>query len=194
MSTIKTLDVSKYSGEISVGHWQDVYNRGYDLAIVGAWHGTTSNLTAPNTIANARKVGMKVAAYTVLNAESGSKSVHEAIRACGDQSKYLSFMALDVELRGLTHQIFNDAANELIRGEIKGCVYTRYSFWHDDMGNPEWGMVFPLWDAEYDDKADLALAKPFGGWTSAVGKQFHGSTNKLGFNADLSVFDAEWVG
>ena len=192
---IHALDVSKYTGLVTQEEWTAAQSRGYTLAIVGAWHGTTDNPNAQNTLYNARQVGMTVAAYTVLNAEDGSQSVHEAFRACGDQAEHLAFMALDVEVMGLTHKIFNDARNSLVSADVKGCVYTRYSFWHDQLGNPRWGSDLPLWDADYNDGPNLVLDRPYGGWTvdKVIGKQYQGSTSRLGFNADLSVFAADWL-
>ena len=194
MNVVQALDVSKYSGEISQEQWGSAKSRGYDLAIVGAWHGTTANDHARNTLYNASQAGLIVAAYTVLNAEDGAKSVHDGFRACGDQADTLKFMALDVEVAGLTHKIFNAADNALISADVKACVYTRYSWWHDKMGNPEWGVVLPLWNADYEGGDTLRITKGYGGWTqtSLVGKQFQGSNSRLGFNADLNVFREDW--
>ena len=191
---IQAADVSDYSGLITQAQWEQVKRRGIELAIVGAWHGTEANQFARDTIYNARLADLDVAAYTVLNSMDGSKTVHEGFRACGDQSNFLAFMALDVEELGVTHQIFNDAHNALVSAESKGCVYSRYSFWHGNLGNPGWGVDLPLWDARYDGDPHLILTTQYGSWTqeNTVGKQYQGSNSRLGINADLSVFARDW--
>lgn len=61
----------------------------------------------------------------------------------------------------------------------------------------EWSTVFgsyspvvdnsvPLWFATYDGVQSLALNTPFGGWTSAVGKQYTDQSASGSF--DLNVF------
>ena len=194
MDTVKALDVSKWTGAVSTAQWAAALSRGYNLAVVGAWHGTQANDFAEATLKNARSAGLDVAAYCVLNSEDGSRSIHDAMQACGDQSEYLSFMALDIEVQGLNHQIFNDAANTLASVEVISCVYTRYSFWHDTLGNPEWGINLPLWTADYESGDSLVIERNYGLWTqeNTIGRQYQGSNNRLGFNADLNIFKAGW--
>ena len=196
MKLTHALDVSKWSGLISEAEWQAAKSRGFTLAIVGAWHGTEANEYAQETILNAYNAGMQVAAYTVLNAEDGHKSVLSALEACGDQTDNLLFMALDVEVVGLTEKVFDEAHIELLTSDVVACVYTRSSFWKGTLGNPNWGIGLPLWDANYDGVDQLILTNNYGGWnqTSIVGKQYTGSNTRLGFDADCSVFNAEWVG
>ena len=67
-------------------------------------------------------------------------------------------------------------------------IYSSPGEWSNIFGS--YGVVldtsFPLWFATYDNVESLALKQPFGGWSSAVGKQYTDVSASGQF--DLNVF------
>ena len=193
---IHAADVSMYSGLITVPQWQNAKAKGIDLAIVGSWHGRSGNQNAQATLSAARMAGMKTATYTVLNGLSGDEAVKRAMDACGTEWGHCRFCALDIEIDGFADGIMMQALYELSEMAMLTCIYTRADFWeHHLHPGATWGADknIPLWDANYNRSPNLILPHYYGGWRFAVGHQFQGSNNRLGFNADLNVFSASWV-
>ena len=197
MTIINALDVSLYSGDIQTYQWEQAKARGYDLAIVGAWHGAEANTYAQSTLGSAMSGGILVASYCALNDMDGRYAVMQALAACGEHTRYLKFMSLDVELKGVSSKILMDAINAVNDADVRPCIYTSRSKWSELMSNSTIASSgnIALWDANYNDGPTLKLAKPYGGWSASqvVGKQYQGSNTRLGFNADLSVFRKEWI-
>ena len=191
---IRAADVSRWSGQITEAQWKSAKeNHGIELAIVGAWHGAEANEHCEASLHNAQDAGLQIAAYAVLNGMRGDESIERAKAACGMPWWDLAFAALDVEVRGVTRRIIASAATKVTHGGLRPIIYTGAWFWRGRLGNPDWAAGLPLWDSRYDGKLDLEFPDPYGPWTKIVGKQYEGSNSDLGFNADLSVFDAEWL-
>ena len=195
---IRAADVSKYGGAVSSEKWAKASaDHGVGLAIVGSWHGRDANPHAAQTLCAAADAGLAVATYAVLNSRDGCATVGLAKSACGEQWPNLSFVALDIELDGVTRQVVAGAASEVVAAGLRPIVYTGRWFWASSrhLGNPTWASHLPLWDSHYDGVEALVLHPVYGGWSSAdvVGKQYRGSNNGLGFSCDLSVFDPGFV-
>ena len=187
-------DVSVWSGQISEARWKAAKdNHGIGLAIVGAWHGGQSNWHCASTLHTAKAAGLNVATYAVLNQLSGAESVAHARDACGPFWKSLKFVALDIEVRGVTEDAIDEATRTVAADGLQPIIYTGAWFWRGRLGNPDWAADLPLWDSRYDGKQDLAFPDPYGPWASVVGKQYEGSNGDLGFSSDLSVFDRCWL-
>ena len=63
---MRAIDVSVYSGEIPVEKWRAVKAEGYDLAIVGLFHGRTVNRYAAQQMRAAHEAGMLLAGYVLI--------------------------------------------------------------------------------------------------------------------------------
>lgn len=68
-------------------------------------------------------------------------------------------------------------------------IYTGLWFWQGYMGNTPMFSAYPLWDSNYDNVPDANVGfVPYGGWTHATIKQYHGTTTLEGVpNVDLNV-------
>ena len=187
-------DVSKWGGQISEGQWAKAReDHGLEIAVVGSWHGHSSNRYANATLNAAVAAELIPATYIVLNDRDGAETITLGKTAVGDQWQNLAFVALDIELPGVTQQVITDAAMAVRADGLTPIVYTGRWFWDGHLGNPVWAKDLPLWDSVYDDHPAVELVHPYGGWTSAIAKQYHGTTQVLGFSADLSAFDRQWV-
>ena len=194
---IRAADVSLYSGSISEAQWQHAAAMGIKLAIVGLWTGTQHNDYAVPTLVNARRVGLTTAGYVLLNGMPGAQSIQICADLIGREMSSLNFLALDVELYGVTQAIVEDAAKAVSDLDMVSCIYTSASKWKELLGNPDFAAKagLQLWSAHYGTPENLDEDPGYGGWSQALllGKQYRGSNTRLGFNADLSVFRKEWV-
>ena len=196
---ITAADVSVYTGAVSSDEWihakQAVSGPSLELAIVGSWHGLETNIYAESTLQAARQAGLLTATYIVLNARSGQETIQVGLAACGKQEvPLLGFVALDIELRGVTEKIITDALAEIRAHNLRPIIYTGAWFWKGRLGNPDWACGTPLWTSSYNGQRTLDdPALPYGPWKTCVGHQYVGSDSSLGFSADLSVFSLEWI-
>ena len=192
-------DISKYTGPVSTSQWACAREQhGINLAIVGSWHGHDANPSCEASLSNAAEAGLGTATYLVIDSTNSALPVWNAALACGAMWSHLTFAAIDLELNGVTENALLDAEKYLNAGGQRPIIYTGSWFWASSrhLSNPTWGSHLPLWDSHYDGRAELTLARPYGGWTqkSLVGKQYVGSNRTLGFECDLSVFDSTWLG
>ena len=167
---------------------------GIQLAIVGSWHGLSANGYAAHTLDAARHAGLQVATYIALNSMAGADSVARGLKACWDYSD-LCFVALDVEIKGVTVDIISDAVSAVSAAKLIPIIYTGGWFWYGKFGDPHDFSHLPLWTSRYDGYADLTVNwKPYGGWEAPAAKQYEGTNHTLGFGNDLSVFDMTALG
>ena len=198
MELTRAADVSMYGGLVTTEQWVAAKkDHGIGLAIVGSWHGRVSNPYCEETLTNAVAAGLRIATYAALNSRSGEDTVWFAAAACGEHWPDLAFVALDIEIDGVTEQVVKDAEASVTAGNLRPIIYTGRWFWsgHRHLGNPTWACYLPLWDSHYDGLEELVLSPTYGGWTTQdlVGKQYLGSNNALGFSCDLSVFEAAYL-
>lgn len=195
------VDVSIYTGEVTLSTWQQMKQTGWEFAIVGAWHGRNQNTYAQQQLRGARQANMMVAAYLLLNFDnvdqSGYWQVEQALAAIGDQKSYLFFMAIDVELPegwAITvnvNQRIQQAIDRVTQAGLRPIIYTSRGEWQTLTADTTAFVSLPLWDAQWDTTADLnANWIPYGGWVTRVGKQYSGNATLFGKNLDLNVFEA----
>ena len=185
----RATDVSVWGGPINYPQWRTAKGDGIKLAIVGSWHGLSYNSYAAHSLASARHAGLQVATYVALNDMAGADSVARGLKACGDYSD-LCFVALDVEIKGVTVDIISDAVSAVSAAKLIPIIYTGSWFWYGKFGDPHDFAHLPLWTSLYDGHADLTVNwKPYGGWEAPAAKQYEGTNHTLGFGNDLSVFD-----
>ena len=191
---VRAADISKWSGAVTEAQWAAARDQcGIGLAIVGSWHGREANHDCVASLRAADSVGLLTATYLVLNSLAGADSVSRAQVACGTLWPSLTFAALDMELRGVSETIVEEAADAVRVARLRPLIYTGSWFWRGRLDNPGWAADLPLWDSRYDGRQVLDFPEPYGPWTEIVGKQYRGTNTALGFSCDLSVFDANWL-
>ena len=204
---VKAADVGVFTPTVTTRQWEQARDdHGVSLAIVGVWSGRPHDPNpAPASLQNARKAGLDVAVYAVTNAHPGAWTVNHALFLASDSefSQHdLRFFCLDVEVVGapLTRQQFDDACGAIAGAGLRPLIYSGKWFWDGGgdrhMDNPTWAAEADvgLWASIYDGRFDLNFEDKFGGWGKLIGKQYTSKGERqLGFLADLSAFDADWV-
>jgi GH25 family lysozyme M1 (1,4-beta-N-acetylmuramidase) len=205
------IDVSSYSGPISVEQFQALRSLGYEFVIVQAWGGTARNPHASSQIANALRAGMQVAAYCLLKYDptpNGAQQVDEAIRAIGnDLIRNLSFLAIDVELpqdwrlEANPTQRIDNAIRRVREWNLRHVIYTSENNWIRITNNSVEFNGIPLWEARWPNVVNWGFFREqprFGGWSRRVGWQFQGdvyltTTEPYNLLVDLNVFDRSFL-
>lgn len=203
--TVRGVDLSVYQGAVGRRSWVAMARDGVEVAVVGSWHGLRSNPHAPSNLLEARMADLTVATYMAINdSRSGRAHVEAGRAACANQWRGLRFAAIDVEVRGVTEEILDDALAAVEELGGRPAIYTGRWFWNwwalalghlPGLDRPR-GVcryaTYPLWTALYDGRPTLDVPL-YGGWQRAVGHQYAGTTPAYGTHVDLNVFDAEWV-
>ena len=197
---MKAIDISMYQRHPGESWWRRVFADGWELAIVGSWHGRSANPDAERNLLEAKAAGLLIATYVALNAGSGRTAVQNGKRACGRAWGGLVFVAIDCEIDGITAPIISEAIDEVERDGLRPIIYTANWWWNGHFGNPDDFRHLPLWSADYDLDPALALSPAYGGWTDAdlAGKQYDGSTEDRhpmlhGVEVDKNTFDRNFV-
>ena len=123
-----------------------------DLAIVGSWHGSRSNEYAEATLHAARKAGLMTATYIVVIDKPSAISY--GLEACGNEAEHLSFVALDIEVRGVTEKSITDSIRDVHAGSHRAAIYTGAWFWQGRLGNPKWASHIPALGLELQRPPD----------------------------------------
>lgn len=189
------VDYSMYQGRVG----EDVLKRmvvgGVVGVCVGSWHGKCLNEFAEANLRDARGLKLKTATYTVLNSSDGRAPVAQARNACGMEWTALKFVALDVEVPGVTEQAIRDAIDEVRFWGQRPCLYTGNWFWDlwaARLGHDPVVLNPPTWLAYYNGKQDLDVpTRPSYG--PIVGHQYAGTTSRYGTQVDLNAFDPAWI-
>ncbi len=205
------IDVSSYSGPISVEQFQALRSLGYEFVIVQAWGGISRNPHASSQITNALRAGMQIAAYCLLKYDSsttGAQQVDEAISAIGNNLVgNLRFLAIDVELPqgwGVGTNPVARIQNAIARARAYGLrvvIYTNQNYWNLITNNSIDFNNIPLWEARWRNVEDWSFFREqprFGGWSRRIGWQFQGdvyltTTEPYNLLVDLNVFDRSFL-
>lgn len=197
---MNAIDISVYQGHPGENWWRRLARDGWELAIVGSWHGASHNPHAEANLLEAKRAGFHIATYVALNAGSGRTAVRNGKQACGRAWDDLAFVAIDCETDGIAPAIISEAIDEVKQEGLRPIIYTAYWWWHGHFGNPDSFRHMPLWSADYDLDPALNLSPAYGGWTEAelVGKQYDGSTEHrhpmlYGVEVDMNIFDGSFV-
>lgn len=197
---IRAIDVSEWGGEIKEERWRGAYEAGYRLAIVQAWGGGPvpggKNAYCAQQLAAARKAGMMTAIYFHLPPDTTTQThllVQAVKEAAGEEYQHVKFVAVDIEDEQLRPLHPTDSRGRLANAisHIKDkpvVVYTSGRMWGKVMGNMGGFEQYPLWDAQYDKKAELDVGwVAYGGWRERAMKQFQGTTQVAGISVDLNI-------
>jgi len=194
------IDISMYQGHPGPDWWQQLRSDGWELAIVGSWHGLSPNQHAEQNLKEAKAAGLRTATYIALNSGAGRESVRKGKRACGSAWADLAFVAIDCETDGITKTIISEAEAEVRNENLRPIIYTAGWWWRDRFGDPDDFKHLPLWNADYDQVPARDFPSPYGGWalSDLKGKQYDGSTRQrhpmlFGVEVDKNNFDGDWV-
>ncbi|HUV73876.1 MAG TPA: GH25 family lysozyme [Anaerolineae bacterium] len=197
---MRGIDVSVYSGEITIDQWRKVKADGYGLAVVGLFHGRTVNRYAGQQLGAAIQAGLNVAAYVLIAPWTGWNAAQQVAAGLAEAQVYRSslwFVAVDVEIDGVTGKMVREALDAVKEMGHRPIIYTGGWWWQNRFNFSD----YPLWAAQYpafltDEPENLLhTVKLFGGWTreKLVGWQYKGTTDLHGVNCDLNWFDETFV-
>lgn len=202
MTTEKWTDVSKWQGDVSAASLQAMQRDGHAGVCVGSWHGLDANPYAARVLARARGLGLRTATYIVVNNRPGAWTVDQARAACGAEWDHCVFHAADVEIKGITEAILQQALDRIVDLDGYPNIYTGAWFWNWwavalgrlpglQGGVPSFAR-YGLWTANYNGRPDLNVPL-YGGWDRAIAHQYAGTTHIYGTSVDLNVFDGDWL-
>jgi len=205
------LDVSVYSGEITAEKWRQIKALGYEVAVIGLFHGQTANRYANRQCFAAKEAGMITAGYIYLapwTGKSGEEQVLVGLDTVGELlAKEMCFVAIDCECDGITKEMIWQAVDTVRAKGLRAIIYTARWWWKDHFGDPHDFAGVPLWSAYYDNDPDLDFPKmPYGNWeptlhigvraaqtAGIMGEQYQGTVYICGINCDLNWFDERFI-
>ena len=152
------------------------------------------------SLCNAINAGLPVAGYITLNKfHAGSFHIREGRAGVPDDIwKKLLFVAVDVELRGITIDQITDAVNEVEKLGQRAIIYTNKNSWlnyvipSNSITLAKRGIL--LWNALWDLHPDIDFPRlPFGGWSpdQVIGEQWSGGTMVCKQFVDRNTFVKE---
>lgn len=198
--TVKALDLS-YGAYYVTAEWCAArIAEGFRLLVVDAWLGASSPDGVERALRLWREAGGIAAAYYVPHAyRTPEYHLDKAQAAIGLEWSRLAFVAIDIETIGNyppTEQWQADhvwaSVNLITARKQRPIIYSGFGAWTWSQLPPVLSEL-PLWDAWHNNRTDLAMIQPYGGWTSSVGHQYTNTTLVDGVECDLNVFDDVWV-
>jgi len=150
------------------------------------------------SLRNAQAAGLKVAGYALIGGEMSGRDYMDYARegVPDDLWDALAFVAVDFEVRSATYETVLGALDrtaELGKGRV---LYTNYNSWVSYLGNPPIPAYTWLWNAYWDNNADLDYERlTFGGphpLDAVIGEQWSGGVNANGQAVDRDIF-REWL-
>lgn len=197
---MKAFDLSRYStgnkpvSDVDILTLRDTYR--CQLGVVGLWHGLEAYDAAHKTLVGIRSAGMLTAGYIALSpSRGGAEQVALGKAIAGDEWPALNFVAIDVEVDGVTVPQIREALDAVQSAGQRPIVYTAKWYWTGPFGDSTAFANYPLWDAYYDNDPTPAFNHPYGGWTMAslVGDQFTNTTNVGSIAVDFNIFSDDFV-
>lgn len=197
MNRVFAVDLSFPSiGDPVNDHWWNSLS-GYSLAIIGLHGGVTPNPAARDWLAGASRAGLVTAAYIAITVPGTSTAVvDKSMNMIGELWDQCVFIALDLEDVWdsiITPDDAREAIDAIIDRGGRPIIYSASWWWDRYWKEVTEFSYLPLWDACYDGRPFVELKRPYGGWTSCVGKQYDGTARINGVKVDLSVFSGDWL-
>jgi len=193
----KVIDAS--FSRISVPTFRLFRDEGYDIFVQDVWTGIGSPLPSYWNLYDSLEAKNISAAYNVINgARPGDEQIDEGHRVIGDLWNEMNFIAVDVEVNGITVEIVRQALDHVRTLGQRAILYSGGWFWADPnrwadgANDPTDFRDEKLWTSDYT-KTPTLLAPGYGGWETAVGHQHKGTTFRHGVEVDLNVFDPAFI-
>ena len=150
---------------------------------------------AYDNLAHAHAAGLPFTCYAAIRpGTAGSVAIDMAKVALGDLWSECRFVAVDVEIEGITVEQIWDAIARVRELAQRVKIYTSYHVWVDFLNNPAIFADIHLINAYWDLDPDYDFASlPYGGWTmeTLAGEQYTGGTDYFGAQVDFSEFNPE---
>lgn len=205
---IRAIDVSEWGGPMGEAQWKAAYGAGFRLAIIQAWGGGPTpggaNEYCAQQLKGARGAGMITAIYLVVPPDTTTRTeflIEAAKEAAGSEYQHIKFVAMDIEdARGRPlhptkpKERLGDAISHVKDKPV--VIYSSLSMWSKVMRGALGFEQYALWDARYDELAELDTNwVPYGGWKQRAMKQYKGTTLVAGnISADLNIGDLGRLG
>lgn len=195
MPNAYAVDVSNWSGLISIQQAQGIKDAGYGRAIVSTYDPTVTRYQ----LESFRAVGLEAEAYVYMTfdgrtPESQIQQAHSVLNGTGIRRLWI-----DLEDGRASHYSVQDTvffiANALAEAQRLGFefgIYTRRDWWMRQTGNSTQFRGILLWDATNDHVPDLSF-NPYGGWEQSYMEQHAFDQPVAGVNCDLNTYRAENV-
>lgn len=203
IKTIRGIDFGIFSRVPSAEEVDKLVADGYEVAVIGLYHGQTVNHKAAAQL-QAFSGKMHLCGYLFHDYEDGltdKDAVRTARNAAGTYWDDLKWVALDYE-HDISHPINTKVLRALEEVRLRGqrpVIYTAFWAWTDFMRNTVEFMDVPLWYAQYNDIPILGTPNPgYGNFHKIIGHQYKGSTRiptvrGQTFNVDLNMFDKDFL-
>ncbi len=200
MSELRGVVVDASFDHLTLIEAECLKTAGTPLYIQCLWTSTVAPLTRVESLRNALKAGLPIAAYASLNHHnSGSHHIRKARNGVPqDIWDKLLFVAVDIELRGITIQQITEAVNEVERLGRRAIIYTNRNSWLNYVIPSNDGTLarrgILLWNALWDLQPDIDFPRlPFGGWSPSqvIGEQWSGGTMVCHQFVDRNTFIRE---
>ena len=179
------VDMSNWSGKITLAQAQQMRAEGWDHAIVGLQNADI----AQNQLDMLSAAGLTVDSYVYLLPDlSASDQIAVAMDKLGGRGVQKLWLDCEGEnwpgpQESIT--LIQQAADACI-GVVWTGIYTSRNWWITHTDNSEQFKDWALWLATADDVPDLSFT-PFGGWTRLAMEQFAFDRPVAGVNCDLNV-------
>lgn len=149
---------------------------------------------AEANLCDARGAGLITAGYLNTNPWWGARqSLNTARVNAGAEWPGLAAVLNDVEIAGVTEAHVKEQCEAIVGAGKLTAIYSARWYWAGHLGDAQWPWLkaYRIWAADYDGDPRIAATTLYGPWSMAdvMGKQYAGTMNIEGVDADLNTFD-----
>lgn len=186
---IHALDFSSGARDITASWARKRKEEGVTLMVSQLWGGWSHNSHAERALTICKQEGLDIAGYVYLSDQyRGNFHVQAGKEAAGSTWDSLAFVAIDVEYhQGAIPDLMIKEALEEVEKTQTPIIYTAQWYWDAYRMSSTSFSEYPCWSAFYDGVPELDV-RPYGGWSTFIGKQYKGTTDIDGIACDLNVF------
>lgn len=191
---LPTRAVDASYDQLTVTEAQCLNRSSWPLYVQCLWTAIEQPPARVESLRTAKNAGLDIAGYISLN-NSGSGANHVMSGKAGvpdDLWDAMEFVAVDVELRGITEQQILRAVEAVESLGQKVVIYTSWNAWNNLVapGNPTSLKHIPLWNALWDRNPDFDFPTlRYGGWVDSMVfmEQWSGGTDVCGQFVDRNT-------